>query len=227
MFPCPWEPLQNACGTPAPARAMPCNDVSSAPPAPAGAALPCPNRICHVRIAFAMSESLCHVRIALPCSDRFAMFGSHCHVRMCGERNAMAPQHKGAPRRTERHSANKTGLHDNRSGVTPQTERCGTTNETAWGVKQNAAARRTKRHGAANKMGTDTRTPERCGYRSPFVLRAPAVATSIRVIHLCRPIPCRATARTANPGGGQPPVRLQPIRPQRRPASISPVRRWR
>ena len=119
-----WEPLQNACGTPAPARAMPCNDVSSAPPAPAGAALPCPNRICHVRIA-------------LPCPNRFAMFGSHCHVRMCGERNAMAPQHKGAPRRTERHSANKTGLHDNRSGVTPQTKRCGTTNETAWRGKQN------------------------------------------------------------------------------------------
>ena len=159
--------------------------------------LPCSNR-------FAMFGSLCHVRITLPCSDRFAMFGSHCHVRMCGERNAMAPQHKGAPRRTERHSANKTGLHDNRNGVTPQTERCGTTNETAWGVKQNAAARRTKRHGAANKMGTDTRTPERCGYRSPFVLRVPAVATSIRVIHLRRPIPRRATARTANPGGGQP-----------------------
>ena len=88
VFPCPWEPLQNACGTPAPARAMPCNDVSSAPPAPAGAALPCPNRICHVRIA-------------LPCSDRFAMFGSLCHVRIA----LPCPD----VRRTKRHGATTQG----------------------------------------------------------------------------------------------------------------------
>ena len=97
----------------------------------------------------------CHARIA------FAMFGLHCHVRMCGEQHAMTP-------------------------------------------RQNGAARRTKWRGPANKMGTDTRTPERCGYRSPFVLRAPVLAAPIRAFHLCRPVPCRATARTANPMGDQP-----------------------